>query len=142
MRRTVHPATDRDLQVVARFVAAAQGAADSGALTLGALGEPPAPFRTSPLSAGSVQGEWVRAQDRADGDPPPGSGPTDRGVVLYLPAAVTPVSVTPVSVASVPVTPVPATTPATGTVSLAISGKIIGGYLPTSGTFSSNDHRR
>jgi hypothetical protein len=73
MRRTVHPATDRDLQAVARFVAAARGAADSGALTLGALGEPPAPFRTSPLPAGSVQGEWVRAQDCADGDPPPAS---------------------------------------------------------------------
>jgi hypothetical protein len=40
------------------------------------------------------------------------------------------------------VTPVPATTPATGTVPLVIFGKIIGGYLPTSGTFSSNDHRR
>jgi acetyl esterase/lipase len=85
MRSTVHPATDRDLQVVARFVAAAQGAADSGALTLGALGEPPAPFRTSPLSASPVQGEWVRAQDCADGDQPPdGSGPADSGVVLYL----------------------------------------------------------
>jgi hypothetical protein len=39
-------------------------------------------------------------------------------------------------------TPVPATTPATGIVLLVIFVKIIGVFLPTSGTFSSNDHSR
>jgi hypothetical protein len=43
---------------------------------------------------------------------------------------------------SAAVTPDPATTPATKTVAAGDPRKIIGGYLPTSGTFSSNDHRR
>jgi hypothetical protein len=41
-----------------------------------------------------------------------------------------------------PVTPVPETTQATKVVLLVIFSKIIGGLLPTGGTFSSNDHRR
>jgi hypothetical protein len=40
------------------------------------------------------------------------------------------------------VTPATPPTQATTVVLLVIFVKIIGGYLPTSGTFSSNDHRR
>lgn len=73
MRTTVHPATERDLRVVAEVRAAVNGAADTGAALLGRLERPATEFSTRPWRIGELDHEWVRA---------PGSG--GAGVLLYL----------------------------------------------------------
>jgi acetyl esterase/lipase len=75
---TDHPATQRDLEIVARLVAAAHDSArsgntDSGALTLAQSPGPATPFETVAFQADAIAGEWVTTPGAAAG-----------GVLLYL----------------------------------------------------------
>jgi acetyl esterase/lipase len=76
---TDHLATQRDLEIVARLVAAAHdsarsGNADSGALTLAQSPGPATPFETVAYQTDAVAGEWVTTPGAAVGG----------GVLLYL----------------------------------------------------------